>query len=203
MDILAICGSLRAGSLNRALLVAAQELAPADMRITIYDGLRDLPHYDADIDGPKQPDSVVKLKDAVRAASGLLLACPEYNYSVPGLLKNAIDWVSRPPAETPLRGKPTALLGAAGGMSGTIRSQLHMRQILVFTQTPVMLAPEVLIPKANDRFENGKLVDQSTRELVKRMLEAFAEWTRRFVPEPASHAPWQRKTGAVETNTKI
>lgn len=199
MEILALCGSLRSGSLNRSLLVAAQELAPADMRITIYEGLRGLPPYDADIDGPRQPESVVALKEAVRVSDGLLIACPEYNYSVPGVLKNAIDWASRPPAETPLRGKPTALLGASGGMSGTIRAQLHLRQIFVFTQTPVMLAPEVLIPKAGDRFQDGRLVDQSTRDLIRRMLEAFEEWIRRFVPEPTARAPWQRKTGAVES----
>lgn len=198
MNVFAIPGSLRKGSLNRALLVAAQQLAPAGMSIAIYDGLRHLPHYDADIDGPKQPDVVVQLKDAIRACDGLLIACPEYNYGVPGVLKNGIDWVSRPPSETPLRGKPTALLGAAGGMSGTIRAQLHLRQVLVFTQTPVMLAPEVLIARAAERFTDGQLTEPTTREVVRKMLEAFAAWIQRFEPEPSARTPWQRTTGAVD-----
>lgn len=186
--------------MNRALLVAARELAPAGMKVEIFDGLRDIPLYDADLDGPEQPEPVSRLKHAIAASDGLLLACPEYNYSVTGVLKNALDWASRPPAETPLRGKPTALLGASSGTSGTIRAQLHLRQVFVFTQTPVMLAPEVLIPNAEARFEKGRLVDQSTRDLVRRMLEAFDHWIARFVPEPSASTPWQRRTGTVEAS---
>jgi chromate reductase, NAD(P)H dehydrogenase (quinone) len=198
MNILAICGSLRASSLNRALLRAAQELAPDDMNIRIYDTIGDLPLYNAELDGENQPEPVVRLKDAIQSADGLLIGCPEYNYGVSGVLKNAIDWASRPPAKTPLRGKPTAIVGVSGGMSGTMRAQLHLRQILVFTQTPIMLAPEILVPRGSEKFTDGKLTHEQTREFLGKMLVSFEEWVKRFVPEPSAAAPWQRRTGAVE-----
>jgi len=110
----------------------------------------------------------------------VVFAVPEYNYSIPGGLKNAFDWVSRPPATSPMRGKPVGLVGAATGMSGTIRAQTHMRQILLYSDSPVMNQPEVLIPRAHERFKDGKLTDDSTRELIARFATAFLAFVRRW-----------------------
>lgn len=179
--ILGIAGSLRRGSLNRGLLHAARELAPPGMSIEIFDRLGELPPYNEDVDAAGKPEAVQALVDAVRAADGLLIATPEYNYSIPGLLKNAIDWVSRPPKTTPLKGKPAALMSASTGISGGMRAQYHLRQAFVFTETQAMLKPEVIIPKAMERFDaDVRLVDESTRELVRGFLVSFGEWTRRM-----------------------
>lgn len=179
--ILGIAGSLRRDSLNKKLLRAAVELAPAGMTVDIFERLGDIPPYNADVDQVGKPESVVGLVEAVRAADGLLVVTPEYNYSIPGVLKNAIDWVSRPPQTTPLKHKPAALMSASTGISGGMRAQYHLRQAFVFTETYVMLKPEVIIPKAAERFdERGRLADQSTRDFIGTFLVAFAAWTRRM-----------------------
>jgi chromate reductase len=179
LEILGICGSLRSGSTNRALLRAAQELVPANVSIVTFDHLADIPPYNADEDIDPLPPSVAALKAAMRRADGLLFVSPEYNYSVPGQLKNAIDWASRGGAASPMRGKPCAVMGTSPGISGTMRMQYHLRQILVFTDSPVMPQPEVIIPRNADRFDiNGNLTDSSTRELVANQLGAFATWIR-------------------------
>ena len=178
LRVLGLVGSLRAGSLNRGLMDAAREMAPElGVEITVFDRLREIPLYDGDVEAQGDPDAVGELKAAVRAADALLIASPEYNYSVPGVLKNAVDWVSRPPPETPLRGKPAAILGASTGMSGTMRMQHHLRQVLAATQTLVMVAPEVVIPRAAERFVDGRLADESTRELLRKQLSALRAWT--------------------------
>ena len=122
---------------------------------------------------------MLALKGAIASADGVIIAVPEYNYSIPGGLKNALDWVSRPPATSPMRGKPIGLVGAATGMSGTIRAQLHLRQMLVYSDSPCMNQPEVLIPRAHERFVDGNLVDPSTRELIERFATAFVAFARR------------------------
>ena len=181
MQVLGIAGSLRKGSYNRALLRAAQELAPEGMRIEIWDGLRSIPPYDQDQDAAGAPESVLELKRAIAEADALLVATPEYNYSVPGVLKNAIDWASRPPAKSPLNGKPAAIMGATGGMSGTIRAQLALRQVLLFTNTPVVLKPQVTVPFCADKFDADlRLIDATTRDLVRQLLVALADWAPRF-----------------------
>src|SRR5262249_50920674 len=124
--VLALIGSLRKQSLNRGLFHAARELAPAHMTLTSFDALGEIPPYDMDADTQPGPAPVEALRAAVREADALLFVTPEYNYSVPGVLKNAIDWASRPPATTPLRGKPAGMMGVSQGMSGTIRAQLHL-----------------------------------------------------------------------------
>jgi chromate reductase len=130
-----------------------------------------LPIFNSDI---VEPPTVTELKSSIANADGVVFAVPEYNYSIPGGLKNALDWLSSPPKHSPLRGKPVALVGAASGMSGTIRAQTHMRQMLVFSDTPVLNQPEVLIPRAQDRFDaDGRLHDESTRVLLARFGEAF------------------------------
>ncbi|HEY1556264.1 MAG TPA: NAD(P)H-dependent oxidoreductase [Kofleriaceae bacterium] len=177
VSLLGICGSMRKTSTNRALLRAVGEALPAGATLAIHDDL-DLPIFNSDL---ADPPGVVALKDAIAAAHGVVFGVPEYNYSIPGGLKNALDWVSRPPASSPLRGKPVALVGAATGMSGTIRAQAHMRQMLVYSDTPCLNQPEVLIPRAHERFDaEGRLVDPATRELLVRFGLALVAFVQRY-----------------------
>lgn len=179
MIILAIAGSLRAGSYNRALLEAARELAPEGMEIRVWDRLRDLPHYDADLDtDERRPEAVVELKRAIGEADGLLFATPEYNYSVPGVLKNAIDWASRPGYKSELAGKPAALMGASASAVGTARGQAHLREVLYATLARVLPHPGVLVNGAPAKFAGGRLADEATRGFVAEFLSHFAVFVR-------------------------
>jgi chromate reductase len=178
--ILGFAGSLRRYSYNRGLLRAAQEVAPAGVEIAIYD-IAAIPLYNGDVEAQGDPDPVGDFKARIRAADALLIATPEYNYSVPGVLKNAIDWVSRPPANSVLVHKPIALMGATGGNFGTVRAQLALRQSLVFTRSYVLVAPEVLVFRAADRFDaQGNLTDEETRRFVRSLVEALVDWARRL-----------------------
>ena len=180
LQILGFAGSLRRESFNRALLRAAQELAPTDLSITVFD-LTSIPSYNADVEAAGDPEPVAAFKSELGHADGLLIATPEYNYSVPGVLKNAIDWASRPPANSPLRGKPAMLMGVSAGASGTMRAQLALRQSFVFTQTLAMLQPEVLVARGQEKFDaHGRLTDERTRENLRKALRAFADWVRRL-----------------------
>lgn len=174
--LLGICGSLRKASFNRQLLATIGERLPSGTRFSVHDGLDQLPIFNSDL---TDPPAAIALKQAVAAADGVVFAVPEYNYSIPGGLKNALDWLSRPPATSPMRGKPVGLVGATSGMSGTIRAQTHMRQILVYSDSPCLLQPEVLIPRAHERFADGHLVDESTRALVEQFGAAFVAFVRR------------------------
>ncbi len=177
LNLLGISGSTRKASLNRALLLTIAEVLPQEARLTLWDGLDTLPIFNSDL---AEPAAVIALKAAIAGADGVIIAVPEYNYSIPGGLKNALDWVSRPPATSPLRGKPTAICGAATGMSGTIRAQNHLRQMLVYSDTPVMNQPEVLIPRAHERFDQtGKLTDESTHQLLERYATAITAFIRK------------------------
>jgi chromate reductase len=176
VSLLGVCGSTRKASLNSALLRTLGEVLPDEATLKIYDGLDQLPIFNSDL---AEPATVIALKAAIAAADGVVFAVPEYNYSVPGGLKNALDWVSRPPATSPMRGKPIGLVGAATGMSGTIRAQNHMRQMLVYSDSPCMNQPEVLIPRAHERFVDGTLTDDSTRELLARFTTAFVAFVRK------------------------
>ncbi len=174
--LLGICGSLRKSSMNRALLAAVREVLPCGSQMTIYDSV-DLPIFNSDLD---DPPGVLQLKAAIAGADGLVISVPEYNYSIPGGLKNALDWVSRPPQHSPLRGKPIGLVGAATGMSGTIRAQTHLRQMLVYSDSPCMSQPEVLIPRAKERFDaEGRLCDASTRVLLEQFAAAMVAFVAR------------------------
>jgi chromate reductase, NAD(P)H dehydrogenase (quinone) len=176
-----IAGSLRTGSYNRALLRAAQELAPAGMEIRIFDRIGEIPLYDADVEAKGDPEPVRALKRAIGEAAALLVATPEYNHGVPGVLKNAIDWASRPARSSVLGGKPAAILGASPGVTGTARAQAQLRQSFVFTNTPVLPQPEILVYRAREKFdEEGRLTDERTREFVGKLLAGLAEWTRRL-----------------------
>ncbi|MEO8714337.1 MAG: NAD(P)H-dependent oxidoreductase [Acetobacteraceae bacterium] len=177
--ILGISGSLRKGSFNSAALRAAQELAPQGMSIEVFD-IAPIPLYNEDVKAQGFPPPVEALRRKVLEADGVLLASPEYNYSTSGVLKNTIDWVSRPPGQ-PFDGKPIAIMGASGGLLGTARAQYHLRQMFVFMNGHVMNRPEVMIPQAQNKFDaEGKLEDQPTRDFVSALLVAFAAWVRRM-----------------------
>lgn len=181
-SILAFAGSLRAGSFNRALLRAAQELAPAGMSIESFD-LRPIPFYDGDLEAQGVPESVTRLKQAIRAADGLLIVTPEYNAGVPAVLKNAIDWASRtaPGDASVLAGKPVGLMGATPGTAGTLRAQAMLRQSLTNTRTYPLQGPEVAVSQAHTKFDaEGRLTDEKTREHVAAYLVRLAAWMERL-----------------------
>lgn len=174
--LLGISGSLRKSSLNRALLDAVREALPPGAHMTIVADL-DFPIFNSDLD---DPPGIVQLKAAIAGADGVVFSVPEYNYSIPGGLKNALDWVSRPPDSSPMRGKPIGLVGAASGMSGTIRAQTHMRQMLLYSDSPCLSQPEVLIPRAHERFDaEGRLTDPSTRLLLEKFGTAIVAFVER------------------------
>lgn len=176
MNIVTIGGSLRASSYNAALVKALPELAPAGMTISEAPNIGSLPHYNSDVQAAGMPKAVEQLGEFIRAADGLIIVTPEYNYSIPGVLKNAIDWLSRLPAQ-PFKNKAVALQSASMGLLGGARAQYHMRQVLVFVEARVFNRPEVMIATAQDKFDaSGKLVDAATRDLVGKQLGAFSEF---------------------------
>jgi chromate reductase, NAD(P)H dehydrogenase (quinone) len=176
LHVVGISGSLRRASLNSALLLAACELAPPGLIIEVHE-LGRIPLFNLDLETDGAPVGVEELRGAVRRADGLLLVTPEYNHGVPGVLKNAIDWLSQPLRQSALDGKPTALMGASTGLSGTARSQSQLRQAFVLTNSPVMQQPEVLVGRAHDKFDAaGQLTDQLTREFVAEFLKRLAQW---------------------------
>lgn len=178
MRILGIPGSLRAGSYNRALLRAAAEVLPAGVSLDIFP-LNDIPPYNADAQAQGDPEAVVELKRRLEAADAVLIATPEYNYSIPGVLKNAIDWASRPPKTCPFRKKPVGIIGASSGESGTMRGQLAIRQVFVYLDSYVMAQPELRVTNAGQRFdEKGALVDEELRERLRAYVAALIDWAR-------------------------
>jgi chromate reductase, NAD(P)H dehydrogenase (quinone) len=178
--VLGVAGSLRAASYNRALLRAVQEIAPAGMTIDAFD-IAMIPLYNGDVEAKGDPAPVADFKQAIRAADALLIVTPEYNHGVPGVLKNAIDWASRPARESPLAGKPAGIMGASPGMVGTARAQSQLRQAFTFTNTPVMPQPEILVARAREKFDaGGALTDEETRKHLALWLGAFKIWIARF-----------------------
>jgi chromate reductase len=183
--ILGISGSLRRGSFNTALLRTAGEVAPDGVEVSVFEGLRDIPPYDEDLRQVGLQPAVEKLRDAIRLADALLFATPEYNHGLPGVLKNAIDWVSRPVPENPLRDKPTAIMGASGGLMGTVRAQQQLREVLQGF-TPVLHTPEVLVTSASSRFDDqGGLTDGPTREFVRALVTGLVDWAEQLRPRDA------------------
>ncbi|SDP67686.1 NADPH-dependent FMN reductase [Desulforhopalus singaporensis] len=176
MKIVGISGSLREGSYNRLLLRAAQGMVEEDDSLKIFD-LQQVPFYNADADTEIKPQPVQLLIDAVAGADGLLFATPEYNYSIPGVLKNAIDWASRPAYKSVLANKPTAILSASVSPVGGARAQVHLRDIFSGTLTPVYPAPHYLLPSAPKAFDvDGQLVDKNVRDGLKRYLTGYLQW---------------------------
>jgi chromate reductase, NAD(P)H dehydrogenase (quinone) len=186
LRILGIAGSLRQGSFNRALLRAARELAPEGMTLDVHD-LADVPLYNGDVEALGDPPAVAALKQAIAAADGILFVTPEYNHGVPAVMKNAVDWASRPPGQTALGGKPVGIIGASPGITGSARGQSQLRQAFEFTDSYCMPQPEILVFKAHEKFDSeGRLADEATARFLARYLAAFALWVRRFVPVPAN-----------------
>jgi chromate reductase len=180
LRILGIPGSLRRGSYNRALLCAAREVAPDGVQIELFE-LHDIPPYNEDVRQQGVPEPVARLNAAIAAADAVLISTPEYNWSIPGVLKNAIDWVSRPPASTPLRRKPVAVIGASGGSSGTIRAQLALRQVLFSLECYVLPKPDLWVRNAGQLFDQeGRLIDQETRQRLHDLVVALVDWTERL-----------------------
>jgi chromate reductase len=178
--VLGIAGSLRRASWNRGLVRATGELAPAETTFETFD-LRDVPLYDGDLEGDELPAPVRALKEAIAAADALFIATPEYNWSLSGVLKNALDWASRPAGRSVLKHKPVAIAGATGGAFGTVRAQLALRGVLASTGSYVLPEPLLHIAGAREKFDaDGNLVDADTRAVLAAQLEALASWARRL-----------------------
>jgi chromate reductase len=177
--IFGIAGSLRKESFNRALLRAATELVPEGVRLETFE-LDGLPLFNQDEEETPHP-RVSELKQRVRAADAILFVTPEYNYSIPGVLKNAIDCASRPYGDSAWNGKPVAIMGASIGMQGSSRAQYHLRQTFVFLNMQAVNQPEVMVSNASKRFDQeGKLTDETTKKLVQQLLAELVNWTRRL-----------------------
>src|SRR4051794_38106833 len=166
--ILGIAGSLRRGSYNRAALRAATELVPEGAILETFE-LDGIPGFNQD-EEQNPPAKVTELKSRIREADAVLFVTPEYNYSVPGVLKNAIDWASRPYGDSAWNGKPAAIMGASVGTIGTARAQYHLRQVMVFLNMFPVNQPEVMIGNASERFdEQGNLTDEATKDYIRQL----------------------------------
>lgn len=182
MKILGIPGSLRRASLNRALLVEAQGLAPEGVELAIAD-LRPIPMYDGDLDDPEALAAVESFKQQIAGADAVLLATPEFNYGIPGVLKNAIDWASRPAYRSVFAGKPCAIVSASPSAIGGARAQAHLKLVLLGMGAEVFPYPEFVVTQANRKIEDGRLTDEPTRELLAKLLGNLVVWARRRVGE--------------------
>ena len=182
VNILGFACSLRKDSYNRSLLQAAVELVPKEAKLEVFD-LDGIPPFNQDLEN--QPsEKVKKFKAKIRAADAILIATPEYNYSIPGVLKNAIDCASRPHGDNAFEHKPVAIMGASPGMIGTARAQYHLRQCFVYLTCLALNQPEVMVPFAHEKIDrNGKLTDQKTREKIRELLESLVAWTKRLKQE--------------------
>jgi chromate reductase len=177
--ILGFAGSLRKQSYNRALLSAANEMVPDGVTLEIFD-LEGIPPFNQDLE-LQPPDKVKEFKAKIRAADAIVIVTPEYNYSIPGVLKNAIDWASRPYGNNAFDGKPVAVMGASVGMLGTARAQYDLRKSFVFLNMFPLNQPEVLVPFAQDKVDgNGRVTDEKTRKKIKELLESLVVWTKRI-----------------------
>ena len=179
VNILGFAGSLRKDSYNRSLLRAALELVPREAKLEIFD-LEGILPFNQDLEN--QPSEKVKeFKAKIRAADAILIATPEYNYSIPGVLKNAIDCASRPYGDNAFEHKPVAMMGASPGMMGTARAQYHLRQCFVFLTCFALNQPEVMVPFAHEKIDQeGRVTDQKTREKIRELLESLVAWTKRL-----------------------
>ena len=177
--ILGIAGSLRRASYNRAALRAAMEVAPQDAALDTFE-LDGIPGFNQD-EEQNPPAKVIELKRRIREADAILIVTPEYNYSIPGVLKNSIDWASRPYGDSAWNGKPVAVMGASVGTIATARAQYHLRQVFVFLNMFPINQPEVMISNAGERFDaQGNLKDETTKKLMRQLLQSLADWTRRL-----------------------
>ncbi|MHB1830161.1 MAG: NADPH-dependent FMN reductase [Candidatus Micrarchaeaceae archaeon] len=172
-------GSFRKGSYTKALLHAADELVPESAELEIFD-IERIPLFNQDLE-KNMPEEVRRFKDGIKAADAVLISTPEYNYSVPGFLKNAIDWASRPYGDNSFEDKPVALMSGSGGTFGGSRAQYHLRQMMVFLNAHVINKPEVIVTFMNEKISNeGIVTDEKTREKIREMLEALVSWAKRL-----------------------
>lgn len=179
MKVVAFTGSLRKGSFNMALLRAAQKMAPSGMEIEILDP-GTLPLFNQDLES-SLPQTVVDFKAKIKAADAILIVTPEFNYSMPGVLKNALDWCSRPYGDNSCDDKPVAIMGGSGGMTGTARAQYHLRQTFVFLNMHAINRPEVMVPMVQDKFDKDlNLTDKMTSDKIQELLDALVVWTNRL-----------------------
>lgn len=179
VSVLGICGSLRRGSFNMSALRTAIALKPADMTVTVAD-ISQIPLYNEDVRQQGFPAPVETLRRQINEADALLFACPEYNFSMTGVLKNAIDWASRPP-DQPFAGKSCAIIGASGGIAGTARAQYDLRRSCVFLDMHPINKPEVFIGQAQTKFdEHGNLLDEAAKGFIRDLMAALAAWTRQI-----------------------
>ena len=179
VNVLGFAGSLRQGSYNRALLRATLELVPKSAKLEVFD-LDGIPPFNDDL-VPAPPEKVEEFKRKIRAADALLIVTPEYNYSVPGVLKNAIDWASRPYGDNSFEGKPVATMSASTGMLGGARAQYHLRQSFVFLNMYPVNKPEVFVSFVSEKFDDkGRLLDDKTKELIRELLSNLVAWARRL-----------------------
>jgi chromate reductase, NAD(P)H dehydrogenase (quinone) len=179
VSILGFAGSLRKGSYNKAILRAALDMVPEGASLEIFD-LEGIPPFNQDLERDP-PEKVREFKSRIRAADAILIATPEYNYSIPGVLKNAIDWVSRPYGDNALEYKPVAVMGASIGMLGTARAQYHLRQTFVFLNMYPVNQPEVMVAFADKAIDaNGEVTNQMTKDKIRELLQALVAWTKRL-----------------------
>lgn len=182
ITILGFAGSLRKGSYNKALLRAAVELKPEDAKLELFD-LEGIPPYNMDIED-RMPEKVKEFKAKIRASDAILIATPEHNYSIPGVLKNAIDWASRPYGDNSFEGKPVGIMSASPGMLGGVRAQYHLRQTFVFLDMYPLNRPEVIVTFAAEKIDDkGRVIDGKTREKIGELLEALVAWAGRLKGE--------------------
>jgi len=176
-----LAGSLRAGSYNRLLLDNAIRLAPASLEITVFDRIGEIPPFNEDVAAAGDPPPVAALRSAIREGQALVIATPEYNFGVPGVLKNALDWVSVPAGASGLEGRVVAMMGASPSILGTARAQTQLRQLFVFTQSHVVTHPEVFVTKAHQRFgADGRLTDPGATKLIGRLLVNLVDLSQRL-----------------------
>lgn len=180
IHVIAVAGSLRQKSYNRAALHAAEELLPEGMTLEVFD-IGGIPLFNEDIEAQGYPAAVQQFKARIAASDAMLISTPEYNYSIPGVLKNALDWASRPASSTPLNGKPLAIMGVSSGPWGTARAQLHLRQSCVYFNMHPLNKPVVQISHAEAKFDAvGNLKDAAARHQILTLLEALGEWARKL-----------------------
>jgi len=186
ISILGFAGSLRKGSYNRALLRTALDLVPEGAKLEIFD-LDGIPVYNQDLE-PQRPQKVIEFKAKIKAADALLIVTPEYNYSIPGVLKNAIDWASRPPTDNVFQGKPVAIMSASTGMLGGARAQYHLRQTFVFLDMHPINKPEVFVTFADKKFDaGGKCIDEKGLEVVSELLKSLVARTKKLQGSSSRH----------------
>ena len=181
LTVLCLPGSLRRASLNRGILEAATQVAPEGLRPSIHD-LKDIPLYNADVEKEGVPAAVERLAAAIRDADAVLIATPEYNGGVPGVLKNALDWISRATVGTPMRDKPTGIVGVSPGRFATARAQEQLKLVLLSLKARVFVHGGVAVGQAGAKYEDGRLVDEPTLDLLTRYLNNLAEWVRSEIP---------------------